>query len=82
MSITEKTGIVVSTKMDKTIVVVVESKYRHPQYSKTLSKTKRYLAHDENNIAKLGDRVILGQTRPISKTVSWAITDILEKSST
>jgi small subunit ribosomal protein S17 len=77
MSITEKTGIVVSTKMDKTIVVVVESKYRHPQYSKTLSKTKRYLAHDENNIAKLGDRVILGQTRPISKRKSWTLKSVI-----
>jgi small subunit ribosomal protein S17 len=78
MSITEKTGIVVSTKMDKTIVVVVESKYRHPQYSKTLSKTKRYLAHDENNIAKLGDRVILGQTRPISKRKSWTLKSVIQ----
>ena len=77
MSITEKTGIVVSTKMDKTIVVVVESKYRHPQYSKTLTKTKRYLAHDENNIAKLGDRVILGQTRPISKRKSWTLKSVI-----
>jgi small subunit ribosomal protein S17 len=77
MSITEKTGIVVSTKMDKTIVVVVESKYRHPQYSKTLNKTKRYLAHDENNSAKLGDRVVLNQTRPISKKKSWTLKSVL-----
>ena len=77
MSITEKTGIVVSTKMDKTIVVVVESKYRHPQYSKTLKKTKRYLAHDEDNSAKLGDRVVLNQTRPISKKKSWTLKSVL-----
>ena len=77
MSITEKTGIVVSTKMDKTIVVVVENKIRHPQYSKTLTKTKRYLVHDENNIAKLGDRVILGQTRPISKRKSWTLKSVI-----
>ena len=77
MSITEKTGIVVSTKMDKTIVVVVESNYRHPQYAKTLNKTKRYLAHDENNSAKLGDRVVLNQTRPISKKKSWTLKSVL-----
>jgi small subunit ribosomal protein S17 len=78
MSITEKTGIVVSTKMDKTIVVVVENKVRHPQYLKTLTKTKRYLVHDENNIAKLGDRVILGQTRPISKRKSWTLKSVIQ----
>ena len=77
MSITEKTGIVVSTKMDKTIVVVVENKIRHPQYLKTLTKTKRYLVPDENNIAKLGDRVILGQTRPISKRKSWTLKSVI-----
>ena len=54
MGLTEKIGIVVSTKMQKTIVVIVENKFRHPRYAKTIIKTKRYLVHDEDNAAKLG----------------------------
>ena len=67
MGLTEKIGIVVSTKMQKTIVVIVENKFRHPRYAKTIIKTKRYLVHDEDNAAKLGDKVLMTQTRPLSK---------------
>lgn len=77
MSIKEKTGIVVSDKMDKTIVVLVEDRYRHPRYSKTLVKTKRYMAHDEINEAKLGDKVILHQSRPLSRRKRWVLKQII-----
>jgi small subunit ribosomal protein S17 len=77
MSLTEKIGIVVSNKMQKTIVVQVENRYRHPLYSKTLVKTKRYLVHDEENKAKIGDRVLLNQTRPLSRTKRWILKQIL-----
>ena len=77
MGITEKIGIVVSTKMQKTIVVIVENKFRHPRYAKTVVKTKRYLVHDEENIAKLGDKVVMIQTRPLSKNKIWRLEKIL-----
>jgi small subunit ribosomal protein S17 len=77
MGLTEKIGIVVSTKMQKTIVVIVENKFRHPRYAKTVVKTKRYLVHDEENIAKLGDKVVMIQTRPLSKNKSWRLEKIL-----
>ena len=77
MSLTEKIGIVVSNKMQKTIVVQVENRYRHPLYSKTLVKTKRYMVHDEENKAKIGDRVLLNQTRPLSRTKRWILKQIL-----
>nr|YP_010478637.1 ribosomal protein S17 [Eustigmatophyceae sp. WTwin 8/9 T-6m6.8]UVI60942.1 ribosomal protein S17 [Eustigmatophyceae sp. WTwin 8/9 T-6m6.8] len=77
MGLTEKIGIVVSTKMQKTIVVIVENKFRHPRYAKTVVKTKRYLVHDEENIAKLGDKVVMTQTRPLSKNKSWRLEKIL-----
>jgi small subunit ribosomal protein S17 len=81
MGLTEKIGIVVSTKMQKTIVVIVENKFRHPRYAKTVIKTKRYLVHDEENVAKLGDKVLMTQTRPISKNKSWRLDKILVTSS-
>jgi small subunit ribosomal protein S17 len=77
MGLTEKIGIVVSTKMQKTIVVIVENKFRHPRYAKTVVKTKRYLVHDEENIAKLGDKILMTQTRPLSKNKSWRLDKIL-----
>jgi small subunit ribosomal protein S17 len=77
MGLTEKIGIVVSTKMQKTIVVIVENKFRHPRYAKTIIKTKRYLVHDEENIAKLGDKVLMTQTRPLSKNKSWRLDKVL-----
>lgn len=80
MGLTEKIGIVVSTKMQKTIVVIVENKFRHPRYAKTVVKTKRYLVHDEENLAKLGDKVIMTQTRPLSKNKRWRLERVLATS--
>jgi small subunit ribosomal protein S17 len=77
MGLTEKIGIVVSTKMQKTIVVIVENKFRHPRYAKTVVKTKRYLVHDDENKAKLGDKVVMIQTRPLSKNKRWRLERIL-----
>lgn len=77
MSLTEKVGIVVSTKMQKTLVVLVENKFRHPRYSKTVVKTKRYMVHDENSLAKLGDKVLMSQSRPLSKNKRWRLERIL-----
>ncbi|CAM9110601.1 unnamed protein product [Chrysoparadoxa australica] len=80
MAAKEKIGLVVSTKMHKTVVVAVEYKYRHPIYSKIISRTKRYMAHDENNECKVGDQVLLEETRPLSKRKHWTIKQILNKS--
>jgi small subunit ribosomal protein S17 len=80
MSLTEKVGIVVSTKMKKTVVVLVENKFRHPRYSKTVVKTKRYMVHDETNIAKLGDKISMVQTRPLSKNKRWRLERVLSSS--
>ena len=80
MGLKEKFGIVVSTKMQKTIVVLVENKFRHPRYAKTMIKTKRYLVHDEDNVANLGDKIVIIQTRPLSKNKSWKLERILVNS--
>ena len=66
-------GTVVSTKMDKTIVVEVERKFMHPLYKKFLRTTKKYHAHDENNSVKVGDTVKIRETKPISQTKTWEI---------
>lgn len=79
MSLKEKVGVVVSTKMEKTIVVLVENKFRHPRYSKTVVRTKRYLAHDEANQAKLGDKVVLLQSRPISRHKHWVLKQVVQQ---
>jgi len=81
MPVKEKIGIVVSNKMDKTVVVQVESRYPHPMYSKTLVKTKKYLAHDEMEQCNIGDEVLVQETRPLSKRKRWILTKILSKSS-
>nr|QXM17473.1 ribosomal protein S17 [Chaetoceros socialis] len=81
MPVKEKIGIVVSNKMDKTVVVQVESRYPHPMYSKTLVKTKKYLAHDEMEQCNIGDEVLVQETRPLSKRKRWTLTKILSKSS-
>jgi small subunit ribosomal protein S17 len=72
------TGVVVSDKMDKTVVVAVERIKRHPLYHKTLRRTKRYKAHDPNNACKLGDMVRMVETRPLSKEKRWRVTEILQ----
>ncbi len=72
-------GIVVSDKMDKTIVVAVEDRVKHPLYGKVMTKTERLKAHDENNEAGIGDRVRVMETRPLSATKRWRLLDVVEK---
>jgi small subunit ribosomal protein S17 len=72
-------GIVVSEKMDKTIVVAIVERVRHPKYAKFVQRTKRLYVHDEANDAKLGDRVRVTETRPLSKLKRWRILEILER---
>jgi small subunit ribosomal protein S17 len=80
MAKTEKIGIVVSNKMNKSVVVEVEYRYRHPIYLKIVVRTKRYMAHDETNTCQIGDKVILEQNRPLSRKKRWIIKQILTKS--
>ena len=72
-------GQVVSDKMDKTIVVRVETKIRHPLYGKIVKTSKKYKAHDENNEARKGDMVKMMETRPLSKDKRWRLVEIIEK---
>ena len=81
MPVKEKVGIVISNKMQKTIVVKVESRYSHPIYSKTMVKTKKYLAHDESGQCNIGDQVLVQETRPLSKRKRWKLVKVLSKSS-
>jgi small subunit ribosomal protein S17 len=81
MPIKEKTGIVVSDKMQKTIVVAIENKTTHKKYGKIISKTKKYKAHDEKNECTLGDIVNIIETKPLSKTKRWSLKTIKQKSS-
>ena len=81
MPVKEKVGIVISNKMQKTIVVRVESRFPHPIYSKTLVKTKKYLAHDELEECNIGDQVLVQESRPLSKRKRWKLVKILSKSS-
>ena len=81
MPVKEQVGIVVSNKMQKTIVVKVESRYSHPIYSKTMVKTKKYLAHDESEQCNIGDQVLVQETRPLSKRKRWKLVKVLSKSS-
>ena len=72
-------GYVVSDKMDKTIVVEVEDRKKHPRYGKVVRSTAKLKAHDEQNSAGIGDRVLLMETRPLSSTKRWRLVEILEK---
>ena len=72
-------GIVSSDKMDKTITVTVKYKEKHPIYGKFVNKTKKYHAHDEKNECQEGDKVLLMETRPLSKTKRWRLVEIIEK---
>lgn len=74
-----RSGKVVSDKMDKTLVVAVETKVRHFLYGKTINRTKKFKVHDENNEAKINDRVLIMETRPISKDKRWRLVEIVEK---
>lgn len=75
----ERTGIVTSTKMNKSIVVSVERREKHPMYGKFIKKTKRFMAHDEKNECGVGDTVKIMETRPMSKLKRWRLIEILEK---
>ncbi|MEV6244326.1 30S ribosomal protein S17 [Lentzea sp. NPDC051838] len=72
-------GLVVSDKMDKTIVVALEDRKKHPRYSKVMRSTTKVKAHDEENSAGVGDRVLLMETRPLSATKRWRLVEVLEK---
>ena len=74
-----RVGVVVSDKMDKTIVVAVKDSVQHPLYKKIIKRTKKFKAHDENNEAGIGDRVELMETRKLSKDVNWRLVKIIEK---
>ncbi len=70
---------VVSDKMDKTVIVAVMEKYKHPLYKKTVTRTKRFKAHDEKNEYGVGDKVEITETRPLSKDKRWRVTRLIEK---
>jgi small subunit ribosomal protein S17 len=72
-------GLVVSDKMEKTIVVAVEDRVKHAKYGKVIRRTSKLKAHDEQNTAGIGDRVLLMETRPLSATKRWRLVEILEK---
>jgi small subunit ribosomal protein S17 len=74
-----RNGLVVSDKMDKTVVVAVEDRVKHPLYGKVLRRTSKIKAHDEANSAGVGDRVLIMETRPMSATKRWRLVEILEK---
>ncbi|HYE31681.1 MAG TPA: 30S ribosomal protein S17 [Methylomirabilota bacterium] len=75
----ERVGQVVSNKMDKTIVVRVERRIRHPQFKKVVTRFKKFYAHDEREEANVGDRVRIQETRPLSKTKSWRLVEVVER---
>jgi small subunit ribosomal protein S17 len=79
MAVKERVGVVVSDKMDKTVVVAIENRAPHPKYGKIVVKTKRYKAHDEENTCHAGDRVRISETRPLSRTKRWIVAEILTK---
>jgi small subunit ribosomal protein S17 len=75
----ERIGVVVSNKMEKSIVVAVERKEKHPMYGKFVKKTTKFVAHDEKNECSVGDTVRIMETRPLSKTKNWRLVEIVEK---
>ena len=75
----ERVGIVTSDKMDKTVVVTVEQRAMHPLYKKTVTSSKKYKAHDEENACGIGDYVTVMETRPLSKDKRWRLVEIIEK---
>lgn len=79
MPIKERFGVVVSDKMDKTVVVAIENRITHKKYGKIISKTKRYKVHDENNECQIGDSVVISETRPLSKTKRWQLKEVKQK---
>ncbi|NJK36828.1 MAG: 30S ribosomal protein S17 [Oscillatoriales cyanobacterium RM2_1_1] len=77
MATKERVGLVISNKMDKTVVVAVENRSPHPKYGKIVVKTKHYKAHDSDNKCQEGDRVLIQETRPLSRTKRWNVIEIL-----
>jgi len=75
----ERIGVVVSTKMDKSIIVAVKRKVKHPIYGKFINRTKKLMAHDEANSCNIGDTVRISETRPLSKNKSWRLIEIIER---
>ena len=75
----EKVGVVVSDKMEKSIIVAVKRKVKHPIYGKFVNKTTKFHAHDENNTCNVGDTVRIMETRPLSKTKCWRLVEIIER---
>ena len=73
------TGTVISDKMEKTVVVAVERQERHPLYGKSMRKTSTFLAHNEGNTAKVGDKVSIAESRPLSRRKRWVVTTVVEK---
>jgi small subunit ribosomal protein S17 len=72
-------GLVISDKMDKTVIVEVEDRVKHPKYGKVIRRRRKYVAHDEANACGVGDRVLLRETRPLSATKRWRVAEIMEK---
>jgi small subunit ribosomal protein S17 len=77
MATKELVGMVVSNKMEKTAVVAVENRVAHPKYGKIVVRTRRYKVHDENNECRMGDRVRIQETRPLSRTKRWTLMEVL-----
>ncbi len=75
----ERIGVVVSNKMEKSITVSVERKMKHPIYGKFVKKTKKFMAHDEENACNIGDTVRIMETRPLSKSKNWRLVEIIER---
>jgi small subunit ribosomal protein S17 len=75
----ERVGVVVSNKMDKSIVVAVKRKVKHPIYGKFINKTKKLMVHDEENSCNIGDTVRISETRPLSKNKAWRLVEIIER---
>lgn len=74
-----RVGIVVSDKMDKTIVVAIEQRVKHPLYKKIVKRTKKFKVHDENNVAGVGDKVLIAETRHLSKYKCWRLVEVIKK---
>ncbi len=75
----ERIGLVVSNKMDKSIVVTIERRFKHPVYGKFIKKTNKFVAHDEKNECNIGDTVRIMETRPLSKNKNWRLVEIIER---
>ena len=74
-----RTGLVVSDKMDKTVVVAIKENVRHPMYGKVMKRTSKLKVHDENNECRIGDKILIMETRPLSKDKRWRFVEIIEK---